>query len=126
LVSFKFMASVTTQAVVHNNDIDSDDEYIDSDAALIQAAEAAQISNASVGHTKSSIPRPIIGPSARMDTAIVATQAYPGWPLSRGRVAVLDCVPAPAGPVQNGVSGAAAVRFLRVGPALSVGAFPRL
>jgi hypothetical protein len=53
----------------------------------------------------------------------VATQAYPGWPLSRGRVAVLDCVPAPAGPVQNGVSGAAAVRFLRVGPALSIGAF---
>jgi hypothetical protein len=39
----------------------------------------------------------------------VATQAYPGWPLSCGRVAVLDCVPAPAGPVQNGVSGAAAV-----------------
>jgi uncharacterized membrane protein YraQ (UPF0718 family) len=56
----------------------------------------------------------------------VATQAYPGGPLSRGRVAVLDCVPAPAGPVQNGVSGAAAVRFLRVGPALSIGAFARL
>jgi hypothetical protein len=57
---------------------------------------------------------------------IVATQAYPGWPLSCGRVAVLDCVPAPAGPVQNGVSGAAAVKFLRVGPALSIGAFARL
>jgi hypothetical protein len=67
----------------------------------------------------------------------VATRAYPGWPLSRGRVAVLDCVPAPAGPVQNGVLGAAAVRFLRVGPAhcagafrvgpaLSIGAFSRL
>lgn len=63
------MASVTTQAIVHNNNISTDDDDIDSDAALIKATEAAQLSDTSTGHTKSMIPRPISNQSTKMEVA---------------------------------------------------------